>query len=184
MISDFKILDLLPLNEEQLKEGVYLLILNARSIPPHLLLTVSGKVYGISTKGPSFDTSADVYMNYVKKNNIESIFIKLRLPAIYSDKQMLDSVRSIVKAYPRVDIGAATCLSPIKDFMSEIYKTEIHDVHLIFDLLPKLKSQNIIEGYFQMNLDEAMAKGELLMKRYTVFEVNEAIIKALPKVFK
>ena len=75
MISDFKILDLLPLNEEQLNDGVYLLILNARSIPPHLLLTVSGKVYGISTKGPSFDTSVDVYMNYVKKNNIESMCI-------------------------------------------------------------------------------------------------------------
>jgi len=184
MINDFKILDLLPLKEAQLNEGVYLLILNARKIPPHLLLTVSGKVYGISTKGPSFDTNVGVYMNYVKKNNIESVFVKLKLPPIYTDTQMLNSVRSIVKAYPRVDIGAATCLSPIKDFMSEIYRTEIHDVHLIFDLLPKLKSQNIIEGYYQMNLNDAMAKGELLMKRYSVFEVNEAIIKALPKVFK
>lgn len=182
-MSDFKILDLLPLHEEQLKEGVYLLILNARTVPPHLLLTVSGKVYGISTKGPSFDTSVDVYMNYVKKKCVESVFVKLKLPAIYTDKQMLDSVRSIVKAYPRVDIGAATCLSPIKDFMSEVYSTEIHDVHLIFDLLPKLKSQGVIEGYYQMNLDDAMAKGELLMKRYSVFEVNEAIHKALPKVY-
>lgn len=183
-MNEYRILDLLPLADKQLNDGVYLLILNARTVPPHLLLTVSGKVYGISTKGPSFDQSVDVYLNYVKKKNIESVFVKLKLPAIYTDDQMLDSVRSIVKAYPRVDIGAATCLSPIKDFMNEIYSTEVHDVHLIFDLLPKLKSQNIIEGYFQMNLDDAMAKGELLMKRYSVFEVNEAIINALPKVFK
>lgn len=182
-MNEYKILDLLPLEEKQLDDGVYLLILNARTVPPHLLLTVSGKVYGISTKGPSFDQSVDVYLNYVKKKNIESVFVKLKLPAIYTDDQMLDSVRSIVKAYPRVDIGAATCLSPIKDFMNQIYSTEVHDVHLIFDLLPKLKSQNIIEGYFQLNLDDAMAKGELLMKKYSVFEVNEAIIKALPKVF-
>lgn len=182
-MNEYKILDLLPLEEKQLDDGVYLLILNARTVPPHLLLTVSGKVYGISTKGPSFDQSVDVYINYVKKKNIESVFVKLKLPAIYTDDQMLDSVRSIVKAYPRVDIGAATCLSPIKDFMNQIYCTEVHDVHLIFDLLPKLKSQNIIEGYFQLNLDDAMAKGELLMKKYSVFEVNEAIIKALPKVF-
>jgi hypothetical protein len=182
-MNEYKILDLLPLEEKQLDDGVYLLILNARTVPPHLLLTVSGKVYGISTKGPSFDQSVDVYINYVKKKNIESVFVKLKLPAIYTDDQMLDSVRSIVKAYPRVDIGAATCLSPIKDFMNQIYSTEVHDVHLIFDLLPKLKSQNIIEGYFQLNLDDAMAKGELLMKKYSVFEVNEAIIKALPKVF-
>lgn len=179
---DFQILDLLPLKDEQLQEGVYLLIMNARTVPPHLLLTVSGKVYGISTKGPSFDQSVGVYLNLIKKKNIESVFVKLKLPAVYTDEQMLSSVRSIVKAYPRVDIGAATCLSPIKLFMNQMYSTEVHDVHLIFDLLPKLKSQGVIEGYYQKNLDDAMKKGELLMKRYTVFEVNEAIINALPKV--
>ena len=183
-MSDFKILDLQPLKEEQLYEGVYLLILNARVVPPHLLLTVAGKVYGISTKGPSFDKDVNIYLNHIKKRNVESVFVKLKLPAIYTDKQMLDSVRKVVKAYPRVDVGAATCLSPIKDFMSFNYQTEVHDVHLIFDLLPKLQAQDIIEGYYQMNLEDAMNRGELLMKRYTVFEVNEAIHDALPKVFR
>ena len=181
-MSDFKILNLQPLIEEQLYEGVYLLILNARTVPPHLSLTVSGKVYGISTKGPTFDKDVNIYLNHIKKHNVESVFIKLKLPVVYTDDQMLSAVRQVVKAYPRVDIGAATCLSPIKDFMSSAYQTEVHDVHLIFDLLPKLQEQDIIEGYFQMNLEEAMIAGELLMKRYSVFEVNEAIHKALPKV--
>jgi len=183
-MSDFKILNLQPLKEEQLYEGVYLLILNARLVPPHLLLTVAGKVYGISTKGPSFDKDVNIYLNHIKKRNIESVFVKLKLPSIYTDKQMLDSVREVVKAYPRVDIGAATCLSPIKDFMNFNYQTEVHDVHLIFDLLPKLQEQDIIEGYYQMNLEFVMNRGDLLMKRYTVFEVNEAIHDALPKVFR
>ena len=104
---------------------------------------------------------------------------ELKLPLLYTDEEMLSSVREVVKAYPRVDIGAATCLTPIKEFMNSAYKTEVHDVHLLFDLLPKLQSQNIIEGYYQMNLDDAMRKGELLMKRYSVFEVNEAIHKSL-----
>lgn len=181
---DFKILNLQPLIEEQLYTGVYLLILNARTIPPHLCLTVSGKVYGISTKGPTFDKDVNIYLNHIKKHNVESVFVKLKLPSVYTDEQMLSSVRRVVKAYPRVDVGAATCLSPIKEFMHSTYQTEVHDVHLLFDLLPKLQAQNIIEGYYQMNLDNAMLKGELLMKRYSVFEVNEAVIKALPKVIK
>jgi len=126
----------------------------------------------------------NIYLNHIKKRNIESVFVKLKLPSIYTDKQMLDSVREVVKAYPRVDIGAATCLSPIKDFMNFNYQTEVHDVHLIFDLLPKLQEQDIIEGYYQMNLEFVMNRGDLLMKRYTVFEVNEAIHDALPKVFR
>ena len=47
-MSDFKILNLQPLNEQELYRGVYLLILNARTVPPHLSLTVSGKVYGVN----------------------------------------------------------------------------------------------------------------------------------------
>lgn len=182
LTPDFKILNLQPLIEEELYRGVYLLILNARTIPPHLCLTVSGKVYGITTKGPTFDKDVNIYLNYIKKHKLESVFVKLKLPLVYSDKEMLNSVRRVVKAYPRVDVGAATCLSPIKQFMHSAYKTEVHDVHLIFDLLPKLQKQNIIEGYYQMNLEDAMFKGELLMKRYSVFEVNEAVIKALPKI--
>ena len=178
-MSDFKILNLQPLNEQELYRGVYLLILNARTVPPHLSLTVSGKVYGVNTKGPTFDKDVNVYLNYIKKYSIESVFVQLKLPLLYTDEEMLSSVREVVKAYPRVDIGAATCLTPIKEFMNSAYKTEVHDVHLLFDLLPKLQSQNIIEGYYQMNLDDAMRKGELLMKRYSVFEVNEAIHKSL-----
>ena len=59
-----------------------------------------------------------------------------------------------------------------------MYKRQ-HDVHLLFDLLPKLQKQDIIEGYYQLNLNDAMNKGELLMKRYSVFEVNEAIHKSI-----
>tara|TARA_B100000963_G_C22414147_1_gene574636 strand:+ start:76 stop:627 length:552 start_codon:yes stop_codon:yes gene_type:complete len=178
-MSDFKILNLQSLSEQKLYQGVYLLILNARTVPPHLSLTVSGKVYGVNTKGPTFDKDVNVYLNYIKKYNVESIFVQLKLPPLYTDEEMLSAVRKVVKAYPRVDIGAATCLTPIKAFMNSAYKTEVHDVHLLFDLLPKLQSQNIVEGYYQMNLDDAMLKGELLMKRYSVFEVNEAIHKSL-----
>lgn len=181
-MSDFKLLNLQPLQEEQLYNGVYLLILNARSIPPHLALTVSGKVYGISTKGPSFDKDVGVYLNHIKRFQTETVFVKLKLSELYTDEEMLDKVRAIVKAYPRVDIGAATCLSPIKEFMSFNYGTEVHDVNLIFDLLPKLHKQEVIEGYYHLFLEEAIQNGELSMSKYTVFEVNEAIHNALPKV--
>ncbi len=181
LTSQYKILNLQPLVKEQLYEGVYLLILNARTVPPHLSLTVSGKVYGISTKGPTFDKDVNIYLQHIQQKHIESVFVKLKLPSLYTDEEMLASVRAVVKAYPRVDIGAATCLSPIKDFVHSSYQTEVHDVHLIFDLLPKLHAQGIIEGYYQLNLDDAMSKGELLMRKYSVFEVNEAIHEAMPK---
>ena len=79
-MPDFKILNLQTLNEKQLYNGVYLLILNARNVPPHLSLTVSGKVYGISTKGPTFDKDVNLYLNYIRKYeyqlNFRQLFLK------------------------------------------------------------------------------------------------------------
>ena len=181
LMPDFKIFNLYPLDEKKLYDGVYLIILNARNVPPHLSLTVSGKVYGISIKGPTFDKDINLYLNYIRKYNIESIFVRLKLPVVYTDIEMLNAVRKIIQVYPRVDVGFATCLSPIKDFMSSVYQTDIHDVNLIFDLLPKLKEQNVIEGYYYMNLNEALKNGQLLMRRYSFFDVNEAIYKSISK---
>ena len=91
-MSDFKILNLQPLNEQELNCGVYLLILNARTVPPHISLTVSGKVYGVNTKGPTFDKDVNVYLNYIKKYNTESVFVRLNLPSLYTDEEMLSSL--------------------------------------------------------------------------------------------
>ena len=110
-------------------------------MPPHLSLTVSGKVYGVNNKGPTFDKDVNVYLNYIKKYSIESVFVQLKLPLLYTDEEMLSSVREVVKAYPRVDIGAATAIRQKLLDLSQSGKAVIlisQDLEEIFELSDKI----------------------------------------------
>ena len=74
------------------------------------------------------------------------------MPPVFTMKKLMDEIRSCTLAYPRADIGIATCLTPIKDFCHSIYDTETKNVNLIFDLLPKLQERKIMRDCYQINL--------------------------------
>lgn len=177
-MQDYQLQQLSLFDKTHLQEGVYLVLLDALAVPPHLLLIVSGKVFSISTLGPALDQDFEKYDRLIHKKKIPTIFIKLSLPVVFTQEMLLDKIRSITQSYPRVDIGIATCLSPIKDFCGEVYQVEKKPVKLVFDLLDGLKKQNAIESYHHLFLDQELHNGNIFLNRYSVFEVNEAIHSA------
>jgi hypothetical protein len=175
-MSKFKIDNIKPLlNDEFLNFGIYLHIVHATTVPPHLVLSINGKVFSLSTKGPSLDGNMEQTLRFLKAKKVKTLFVKLKLPLLVTPKDLLEKIRLITSAYPRVDIGVATCLTPIKDFCSDVYATNINDVQLIFDLLPKLSDQELVEEIFHLHLEKDLTEGALLMDKYSVFEVNECI---------
>ena len=143
MQPSYKISNLLPATESILMEDVYLVLFYAKRVPPHLLISVNGR---------------------------------LTLPPLFTFEQLTNEIRNCTLAYPRVDIGIATCLSPIKDFCHSVYETESKNVNLIFDLLPKLQERNALKDCYQMNLGPSANYFEL--KPYQVYDVHEAIRKS------
>ena len=96
--------------------GVYLIVLHARRVPPHLTLSVQGKLFSLSVKGPSVDGELSHLLRFIKQRSIETLFIKLAVPALFTIQQLRNEIKKYTLAYPRVDVGIATCLNPIKDF--------------------------------------------------------------------
>ena len=45
-----------------------------------------------------------------------------------------------------------SCLSPIKDFINDVYKIDVSDSKFIFELLPVLFEKNIIRDISQLHL--------------------------------
>ena len=175
-MSIFTINNIQPLlHDEFLNDGIYLHIVHATTVPPHLVLSINGKIFSLSTKGPSLDGSMEQNLRFLRYKNVKTLFVKLKLPMLVTSTDLLKKIRTIVSAYPRVDIGIATCLTPIKDFCSEMYHTNTSDVQLIFDLLPKLKEQDLVEHIYHLHLEDDLSEGILTMDKYSVFEVNECI---------
>lgn len=175
-MSTYSISNLLPVHDAVLLNDVYLVLLYANRIPPHLLIAINGKTFTLSVKGASVDGELAALLNLIRKKNIETIFIRLSLPALFTLDQLKEQIRACTLAYPRADIGIATCLSPIKDFCHSIYETEKQNVNLIFDLLPQLQAKNIIKECYQINLNHLVKESNTFkIKIYQVNDVFEAI---------
>jgi hypothetical protein len=175
-VNTYSISNLLPVHDAVLLNDVYLVLLYANRIPPHLLIAINGKTFTLSVKGASVDGELAALLTLIRKKNIETIFIRLSLPALFTLDQLKEQIRACTLAYPSADIGIATCLSPIKDFCHSIYETEKQNVNLIFDLLPQLQAKNIIKECYQINLNHLVKESNTFkIKIYQVNDVFEAI---------
>ena len=167
--------NILPANDSLLLNDIYLVLLYATRIPPHLLVSVNGKIFSLNLKGTTVDGELSTLLRLIRKKRIETIFIRLSLPPLFTIEQLKEEIRTCTLAYPRVDIGIATCLSPIKDFCHTIYDTETKNVNLIFDLLPKLQERNAMKDCYQMNLRLSPNINSFELRKYKVNDVYEAI---------
>lgn len=175
-MNAYNISNLQSVHDAELLNDVYLVLLYANRIPPHLLVAVNGKTFTLSVKGASVDGELAALLTLIRKKNIETIFLKLSLPPIFTINQLKEQIRACTLAYPRADIGIATCLSPINDFCHSIYNTQKKNVNLIFDLLPQLKEKKIIKKCYQMNLNHLVQDSNTFKIRvYQVNDVFEAI---------
>ena len=84
MQNFYKISNLLPANDTLLKNDVYLVLLYASRVPPHLLVSVNGKIFTLSVKGATVDGELSALLTLIRRKNIETIFIKLSLPALFT----------------------------------------------------------------------------------------------------
>ena len=175
LINHYKIPNIIAANEAVLMNDVYLVVIHADRIPPHLLVSVQGKLFTLNVKGPSVDGELTNLLRLIKQRSIETIFIKLAVPAVFTLQQLSNEIKKHTLAYPRVDVGVATCLNPIKDFCSSIYETETTRVNFVFDLLPKLYEKEIITFCYHLNLEKKLQQNSFYISKYTMHDINEGI---------
>lgn len=158
--------------------GAYLLLLNVARVPPHLAIAVDGKLFTLSVKGPTVESDLASLLRTIRHRSIESIFIRLKIPPHFSIEEVRSEIKKNVLAYPRVDIGLATCLAPIKDFCSSIYSIDVQKVSFIYELLPKLEAIDVLGGCYQINLEKHLQEGNYVFSSYTMDDINAEIKRA------
>lgn len=163
---------------DDLQEGVYLILLNPHQVPPHLLMSVGGKVFSISTKGVELDKPIEVYWKLIHKYNFTALYVQLELPEFFTLDQLQERIRTITSGFPNVSVSGVSCLMPLKSFYQETYQVENNQIQLVFDLLDEMKRNKHAKQFLHTNLEKEIKEGKFLMERYSVFEVNEAIHKS------
>jgi hypothetical protein len=173
--NNYTLSNILAANDAVLATDIFLVILYANRIPPHLALTINGKLFTLTVKGATVDGEITTLLRTIKKNSIETIFVRLNMPQLFTVEQLKSEIKKYTLAYPRVDVGAATCLAPIKDFCQSVYATDTKNVNFIFDLLPKLELQNKLSDCYHLNMEKYMQKNNFALHQYTLNDIYDSV---------
>ncbi len=141
-------------NEQNKLKGLYITMVYANRIPPHVGLIVDGMYNSLSVKGQDINVPVTALIKNSTLRKTPTIFIKIKSHPIFSDFYLREHFITNIQQFKRVDIGVATCLSPIKIFFEEVYNISMKNVNYLYELLPLLESEGLIEYTSSLNLDE------------------------------
>ena len=175
---NFAINNIVPAFEDELKLGTYIVLLNVRDVPPHLLLMTDATLFALSVKGPKLHLPLEQQLRLIRSKNVPSIFIKLTTKMLVHGSTVYKQAVSSILAYNRVEAGIATCLSPIKNFCNAVFNIEVNEANFIFELIPMLQKQGLIDTFYQLNLEPYLDNNTYYLPKYTMQDIYEIMTAA------
>lgn len=157
--------------EPDLSKGLFIAVIHATRVPPHIGMIVDKAYHSLSIKGQDINTPIAALIKNSNIRKIPSLFIKIKSHPTFSDVYLREHFITNIQQFERVDIGVATCLSPIKLFFEEVYHLPMQDVNYLYELLPVLEANGLIETVSALNVD--VAKYQLPI--YSIKEINAGI---------
>jgi hypothetical protein len=177
-MSEYLIRNIKPAVLPELYSGTYILILRANHIPPHLSLLVDGKVFSLEIKGPKLAMPFSAQLKFIRTRQIECLFVKLKTDLVIEGNGIYKRAVEHTLAFARLEPGIATCLSPIKNFCSDVFGVRKDSINFIYDLLAELDKGQNTEGCYHLNMENLILNGTFSLRKYSMFEIHESIYKA------
>lgn len=157
--------------KEEFSKDSYLILTNAHKAPPHISLSVEGKIYSLTVKGPSIE-SYDLFLKMVRQKKIPTLFFKLT-----EFEKAEKNISDYFFKYKKVQTGAVTCLYPIRDFFYEFYNIAPESVNFVFDLLDILYNRNLICSVQHLNMESFLKENAYDLPHYSLDIINKEITR-------
>ena len=141
-----------PFDQNLLQKGIYLVLLHADHIPPHLGLLINDQYHSLSVKGQEVEIPGEVLRKSISVRKICSVFIAIRKHPVFSYQYLSEAFAEQVKLFDRVDEEENTCMSPVRLFFEEFYGIPGKEIQLLFDLLEQLTANDFIVAIYGLNL--------------------------------
>lgn len=174
-MSNFSLHDISVLDDDQLRNGSWIVLTHATRRPPHLLLLAGGYTYALSIRGRETAEPVDKLLRYLHRNQIPSLFVRLHVPAETSSAQLRAIAQEAVDRYERVEAGRITCLAPIREVCALLFGAELKAANFIFELLPLLAAKNALGAAQQLYLRGALQNGSFELLTYTPDVIDQEI---------
>ena len=164
----------------EMKKGVYLVLLNANQIPPHLGLLIDNMYHSLTIKGQELNINVNVLLKNIALRKMAAIFIKLKKHPVFSTNFMSETFIEQVKLFDKVNEDANTCMSPVRLFFEEFYAIPKENVKLIFDLLYALKENDFVDSVYGTNIETK--ENIFYLQTYNQADLKNQIKKEVQKI--
>ena len=165
---------------DKIKKGVYLILLNANQVPPHIGLLIDNTYHSLTIKGQELNINGNVLLKNISLRKISTVFIKLKKHPVFSTNFMNETFMEQVKLFDKVNDDTNTCMSPIRLFFEEFYAIPKENIKLIFDLLAALNENDFIDSSCGTNIE---MKGNIFyLQTYNEADLKKQITSELKKV--
>jgi hypothetical protein len=170
-INSYKISINRNLNEDNLAKGMYISIIHASRIPPHIGMVINNKYHSLTIKGHEINQSVAALIKNSKIRKVPSLFIKIKTHPAFSTDYLDAHFISNIQQFNKVEAGKSSCLSPVKLFFEETFDLPMKNINYIFELLPELEKLGMIEEVCSMFIEEK----EFQLPVYSFNEINKGI---------
>ena len=154
---------------DRIESGLYLVILHASDIPPHIGIIYNEKYFSLTVAGQTLGDDVQVLKKLIHRKKIKTLFIR-HVDGLNS----MDNIRNTFLEEKRVQ-GNITCLFPIKKVLAEMYDKSIARVKFIYDVLPVLYKTKSIDAVYHLNMNEEIENGTFSFTRYTMDDILDRI---------
>jgi len=127
----------------QVKTAIYLWIIHATKIPPHVGISIDGNYFSLKMNGID-DLEIEQVLKIIAKKQIPTIAVKLK-----ENTAICKRFLTVKNTYERIIPGKTTCLTPISELLLNDNKE-----YLLPELLQILTDLKQIEAFFALNLPE------------------------------
>jgi len=130
-------------DEVILNKGIYLSVVHANKIPPHIGIVVDGKYFSLKAKGKDINVPVIDLLKIINRKQIASLFLQIQ--KIITIKDILTIYQSFNKAVAY----ESSCLTPIK----HIFQLG-DEIQKLGDLLKVLNQSQSIVSVYGVNIQD------------------------------
>jgi hypothetical protein len=174
-VKNFALHSILPGSEKDFSKGIYIILFNVKSIPPHLLLSIEGEVYSITDSGRQMGSPLEKLVGFIKRKNVPAIFVDWKELKDWNVEKLKSAAREHFLKYDKVVEGKVSCLFPIRDIVADVLDDEMCKAGFIFELLPLMEKRNTLGEIFHLNMENDIADGSFELLTYTNEQLKEAL---------
>ena len=131
----------------------YLVVSHATRIPPHIGMLIDNCYHSLTVKGQDINIPFDRFLKNTNIRKIPTLFFELEKHEHFNDIYLKNRFIECIKEFPRVDVGVATCLSPIKLFLDDEYGLNLSEAKLLRNVLDALKEERLLASTTSLFID-------------------------------